>query len=175
MDAVASLIENGDSSHDRPSLFEDFITFSIGRGAIGGRELLERGDVRTPIHPDILAHVRPDAELRAAELCYRLATALRRGAVLDMTARDRDLIRRALAPRPHIGPESERVAAEALADALRLRGDAFMATVMAHTPASGMLAERLDRRTGEPSSAQDLAWSHAAFVTAFHAREAALG
>lgn len=50
------------------------------------------------------------------------------------------------------------------------RGDAFLRTVRRFAPASGMLSEQFDRTSGLPSSAKDLAWSYAAFVTCIHAR-----
>ncbi len=49
---------------------------------------------------------------------------------------------------------------------LARRGDAFMATVRALTPADGTLPEQVDRATGTTASARDLTWSHAAFVGA---------
>ena len=58
--------------------------------------------------------------------------------------------------------------------ALLRRGDQFMATVAAYTPASGELSEQFHQATGAQTSAKSLAWSHAAFITAFHRREAAL-
>jgi glucoamylase len=58
--------------------------------------------------------------------------------------------------------------------ALLRRGDSFMATVRAYTPASGDLSEQFDRATGQQTSAKNLAWSHAAFITAVAARRAAL-
>jgi glucoamylase len=58
-------------------------------------------------------------------------------------------------------------------DALLKRGDSFMATVRAYTPASGELSEQFDRATGQQTSAKNLAWSHAAFITAVAARRAA--
>ncbi len=59
-------------------------------------------------------------------------------------------------------------------DALFKRGDMFMATVAAFAPASGDLAEQFDQTTGAPSSAKNLAWSHAAFISAYASRVAAL-
>jgi glucoamylase len=59
-------------------------------------------------------------------------------------------------------------------DALLKRGDSFMATVRAYTPASGDLSEQFDGATGQQTSAKNLAWSHAAFITAVAARRAAL-
>jgi glucoamylase len=53
------------------------------------------------------------------------------------------------------------------------RGDAYLATVRAHTPASGDLSEQFDPRTGEPTSAKHLAWSYAAFVSCERMRRAA--
>ncbi|MET4699332.1 glucoamylase [Constrictibacter sp. MBR-5] len=52
-------------------------------------------------------------------------------------------------------------------------GDAYMSTVRRFAREDGALAEQFDQRTGEPSSAKDLGWSHAAFVTAHQARRAA--
>jgi len=59
--------------------------------------------------------------------------------------------------------------------ALIARGDAFMSTVRDLTPASGDLSEQVDRETGRQTSAHNLAWSHAAFVSAAHLRSEALG
>ncbi len=55
------------------------------------------------------------------------------------------------------------------------RGDAFLETVRAFTPASGELSEQFDQRTGEQTSAKHLAWSYAAFVSCVAARDEALG
>ena len=52
----------------------------------------------------------------------------------------------------------------------RPRGDAFLETVRRFTPESGLMAEQFDRTTGMPTSAKDLAWSHAAFLTCVNAR-----
>lgn len=54
------------------------------------------------------------------------------------------------------------------------RGDAYLATVRAHTPAGGALSEQFDRSTGEQTSARQLAWSHAAFLSCVAARRDAL-
>ncbi|MBS0448984.1 MAG: glucan 1,4-alpha-glucosidase [Proteobacteria bacterium] len=53
------------------------------------------------------------------------------------------------------------------------RGDAYLTTVRAHTPASGELAEQFDQRTGVQTSAKQLGWSHAAFISCTAARRAA--
>jgi glucoamylase len=53
------------------------------------------------------------------------------------------------------------------------RGDAFLRTARAYTPASGDLAEQFDQRTGEPRSARHLAWSYAAFISCIAARRRA--
>ena len=52
------------------------------------------------------------------------------------------------------------------------RGDAFLATVRAYTPATGDLSEQFDRRTGQQTSAKHLAWSYASFITCMTARRA---
>ena len=59
-------------------------------------------------------------------------------------------------------------------EALLRRGDQFMATVAAYTPASGELSEQFDQATGAQTSAKSLAWSHAALITAFARRKAAV-
>jgi glucoamylase len=53
------------------------------------------------------------------------------------------------------------------------RGDGFLETVRAFTPASGDLSEQFDRRTGEQTSAKHLAWSYAGFISCVTARRAA--
>ncbi len=52
------------------------------------------------------------------------------------------------------------------------RGDGFLETVRAFTPANGDLSEQFDQRTGEQTSAKHLAWSYAAFVSCVAARRA---
>jgi len=54
------------------------------------------------------------------------------------------------------------------------RGDAFLATVRAFTPDSGDLAEQFDQQSGVQTSARDLTWSYAAFISAAVARGRAL-
>ncbi|HET9390923.1 MAG TPA: glycoside hydrolase family 15 protein [Steroidobacteraceae bacterium] len=55
------------------------------------------------------------------------------------------------------------------------RGDAFLRTVRAYTPADGQMSEQFDQRTGEQSSARHLAWSYACFISCVAARRAAAG
>jgi len=50
------------------------------------------------------------------------------------------------------------------------RGDAFLETVRVYTPPSGELSEQFDQHTGVQRSAQQLAWSYAAFISCTHAR-----
>lgn len=52
----------------------------------------------------------------------------------------------------------------------RRLGDAVLARLAALLPEPGPLPEQLDRASGAPRSARDLAWSHAAFATAAAAR-----
>jgi glucoamylase len=53
------------------------------------------------------------------------------------------------------------------------RGDAYLATVRAYTPASGDLSEQFDQRSGAQTSAKHLAWSYAAFISCVAARRCA--
>jgi glucoamylase len=55
----------------------------------------------------------------------------------------------------------------------RARGDAFLETVRRFTPADGQLSEQFDPRSGAQSSAKQLAWSYAAFISCVAARRAA--
>ncbi|HTN97977.1 MAG TPA: glycoside hydrolase family 15 protein [Nordella sp.] len=66
-----------------------------------------------------------------------------------------------------------RLAAEnsgAMAQRYFAQGDGFLETVRAFTPDSGELSEQFDRNTGQQTSAKELAWSYAAFITAIAAR-----
>jgi glucoamylase len=56
------------------------------------------------------------------------------------------------------------------APALVERGDAFLETVRAFTPASGDMSEQFDQQTGVQTSARQLAWSYAAFIACVAAR-----
>ncbi len=46
----------------------------------------------------------------------------------------------------------------------------YLQTVRAYTPQSGELSEQFDQHTGAQRSAQQLAWSYAAFISCAHAR-----
>jgi glucoamylase len=50
------------------------------------------------------------------------------------------------------------------------RGDAFLETVRRFIPPSGDLSEQFDQQTGVQRSAQQLAWSYAAFISCVAAR-----
>jgi hypothetical protein len=50
----------------------------------------------------------------------------------------------------------------------------YMAMVRAHAPSSGELSEQFDGSNGAQTSAKNLAWSYAAFITAYASRRAAL-
>jgi glucoamylase len=52
-------------------------------------------------------------------------------------------------------------------------GDAILDAVRAHVPESGALSEQFHPATGTQLSARNLTWSYAAFITTWHARNAA--
>jgi glucoamylase len=112
--------------------------------------------------------------LGAAEFYYALAGAVA-GAEVPATADNKEFLLRlgttddSLAL-PQRAPEHRKRRFEAL---LR-RGDQFMATVAAYTPGCGELSEQFDQATGVQTSAKFLAWSHAALITAFARRKAAV-
>jgi glucoamylase len=112
--------------------------------------------------------------LGAAEFYYALAEAMA-GAEVPVTADNKEFLLRLCAaddamalPPPAPEQRKRRFAA------LLRRGDQFMATVAAYTPASGELSEQFDQATGVQTSAKSLAWSHAALITAVARRRAAL-
>jgi glucoamylase len=55
------------------------------------------------------------------------------------------------------------------------RGDAYLRTVRAYIPSSGAMSEQFDQHTGAQTSARELAWSYAAFISCVHARREAMG
>lgn len=74
---------------------------------------------------------------------------------------------------------SSSVEFHACVKALIAEGDALLAAVKTHQqtyPDGSTLhfAEQIDRESGAPASAPDLSWGYASFLTALHAREAAL-
>ena len=54
------------------------------------------------------------------------------------------------------------------------RGDAFLETVRAFTPPGGDLSEQFDQKDGAQTSARNLTWSYAAFISTTAARDRAL-
>lgn len=54
---------------------------------------------------------------------------------------------------------------------LKEQGDQYLARIKYHTPDNGSMAEQMDRHSGFMTSAGDLTWSYAAFLTANWARE----
>lgn len=106
--------------------------------------------------------------LGAAEFYFRAAEAAADGGVFESDWRGPDIYRRF-----GIG-HSDDAHHSTLVEALFRRGDMFMATVAAFTPSSGDLSEQFDQTTGAQTSAKTLAWSHAAFISAYASRCAAL-
>src|SRR6185437_11512800 len=105
------------------------------------------------------------ATLAGAQFYYTLATALNRGARLAV-APENTHFRTRLATAASADPS--RIAA-----ALIERGDAILRTVRRYTPPAGELSEQFDQTTGAQSSARELSWSYAAFITAVAARRQA--
>ena len=52
-------------------------------------------------------------------------------------------------------------------------GDAILEAMRAHIPATGDLSEQFDQTTGAQTSAKNLTWSYAAFISAWDARRLA--
>ena len=112
--------------------------------------------------------------LGAAEFYYSLAEAVAAGAALPVTADNETFLRRlgigddilALSPRERSESAIFGLCSGAATNSWR--------RCQAYTPASGELSEQFDQATGAQTSAKTLTWSHAAFITAFARREAAL-
>ncbi len=111
--------------------------------------------------------------LGAAEYYYALAEAVAAGACLSAAGKSEALLfhQEARGDFSELSPESQR---RTIFAAAMKRGDQFMATVAAFTPASGELSEQFDQKTGAQTSAKRLTWSYAAFITAAARRKAAL-
>ncbi|SJZ53840.1 glycoside hydrolase family 15 protein [Consotaella salsifontis] len=109
----------------------------------------------------------------AAEFHFTLALATSLGARLPITLANRPFLLRCLgedlvaADCAVVRPSPE------VSERFLHRGDAFLKTARAFTPPSGELSEQFDQTDGRQTSAKDLAWSHAAFLTATHRREQA--
>jgi len=114
--------------------------------------------------------------LGAAQFYFSFAEAVSRGAAVEVSTQNRVLLAHLLTEPPDslgaalIEPRSR----ERLFNALLRRGDMYMAVVRAHTPSSGELSEQFDGSDGGQTSAKNLAWSYAAFITAYASRRAAL-
>ncbi|HEX4377520.1 MAG TPA: glycoside hydrolase family 15 protein [Steroidobacteraceae bacterium] len=54
------------------------------------------------------------------------------------------------------------------------RGNAYLETVRTYTPADGELSEQFDQKNGTQTSARQLAWSYAAFISCTNARRTAM-
>lgn len=112
--------------------------------------------------------------LAAAELLYRVAAALRTGSTVECTSDNAEFLGRMGFAVDDSGPVP--ASADAMPDAVArfvARGDAILAALQSLTPETGALPEQFDRETGEPASADDLAWSHGAFITTWSARRRA--
>jgi glucoamylase len=113
--------------------------------------------------------------LGAAQFYYRFAEAVGTGENIEIAPENRGSLATLL------GEDQRALASSSLAPhyrkplfgALFAHGDMFMEMTRAYTPDSGELAEQFSQIDGAPTSARNLAWSYAAFVTAHASREAA--
>jgi glucoamylase len=55
------------------------------------------------------------------------------------------------------------------------RGDAYLRTVRTYIPINGAMSEQFDQHSGAQTSARELAWSYAAFISCVNARRGAIG
>jgi glucoamylase len=114
--------------------------------------------------------------LGAAEFYFRFAEAVARGACVSISKENRSPLA-AMLQEPEEALAGDMVEPERrmrLFNAMIARGDALMATVRHYTPPHGELSEQFSQKDGTQTSAKNLAWSYAAFITAFVSRTAAL-
>ena len=114
--------------------------------------------------------------LGAAQFCFLLAQAAAQGEDIAVTTESRAPLA-ALLQTPAAALSDGALAGrsrEALAAAALRRGDMYLATVRRFTPASRELAEQFSQLDGAPTSADNLTWSYACFVTALAARRRAV-
>ncbi|MBK0398313.1 hypothetical protein H0I76_03845 [Limibaculum sp. M0105] len=104
--------------------------------------------------------------LGMAELHFALAERFLAGPSVPDAAVASALFRRAADG----GPAAPSGDSGAMARWLVAGGEAFLATLRRHVPGDGRLPEQIHRETGAPVSCPDLSWSHAALVSAAHAR-----
>lgn len=114
------------------------------------------------------------ATLGAAEFHFRLAAALRGSAPFALTDVNRGFVDRLLGNDAGAIDIATADGRRRLARAAIARGDAFLSTAQADTPADGALSEQVDRTTGAQTSAKHLGWSYAGFITAITARRRAV-
>ncbi len=113
--------------------------------------------------------------LGVAEFYYRFAQAICGGAQILVSHENRMLLVAMLQEEPaQLGGSVLDARFRARLSKITFgRGDMFMAMVRAHTPACGALSEQFAQTDGAQTSAKNLAWSHAAFITATASRRAA--
>ncbi|NIX77540.1 glycoside hydrolase family 15 protein [Microvirga terricola] len=111
--------------------------------------------------------------LGTAEFYYRLTERIAAGCELECCEDNASFLTRVVGDGTATTQPSTREARRKFAGAFLNRGDAFMLTVKDYTPASGELSEQFDQSTGRQTSAKNLAWSYAAFITAYDARQRA--
>lgn len=110
--------------------------------------------------------------LGAAQFYFLLAEAVSLGREILVAQENRHILAATLGEPPQAlapGSLASRFR-ETLAKAALARGDMFMAMVRRHTPDSRELAEQFDRNDGSQTSAKNLAWSYACFITALATR-----
>lgn len=100
------------------------------------------------------------AALAAAEVYYRLCAHVTDGGVLAEESESRRFL-------ASFGSTQ----GDELASGLRRRGDSILRAIARRLPESGEMSEQIDKTTGAPASARNLAWSYAAFIGALAARE----
>ncbi len=115
-----------------------------------------------------------------AELNYRLATTLAKRPPAALSPRQVDYLRSAIGSRPELAgvfPKSGRMqlargsaAHGAIVKGLKERGDEFLRRIRVHSHPDGSLDEQIRRDNGYMTSARDLTWSYASFLTAVWSR-----
>ncbi|HXY57150.1 MAG TPA: glycoside hydrolase family 15 protein [Methylocystis sp.] len=111
--------------------------------------------------------------LGAAQFYFLLAEAAAQGREISAALENRDALAALLGEAPAQGALAA-LDRKRLARAAFARGDMFLAMVRRHTPDSREMSEQFDQNDGSQTSAKNLAWSYACFVTAVATRARAL-
>jgi glucoamylase len=106
-----------------------------------------------------------------AEYYFTASADLKSSPEIHVNQTNLDFYRSVVSPQVNVGTYSAgSFEYDRIVQALKLRGEQYLARLRDHVPAQGHLAEQMSRENGYMMSAADLTWSYASFLTALRAR-----